>query len=565
MLDLLESEIRRVLLSLQIEPPAVIEFSRPKDPKFGDLSTNVAMSLARDVKQNPRQLAQHIIDGLDLQSVQLSKADVAGGGFINFYFAPAYVGEVIQRILREPDRYGRHRSGEGKRVNVEFVSANPTGPLSIGHGRQAVLGDVLCRLLANAGWSVIREYYFNNAGKQMKRLGDSVRLRYLQILGETVEFPDNHYEGEYIRDIAAQIADRHGDSWKTKDFQPFKEFAEEILFSAIRAVLKKIGLSFDVYFNEDSLYQEGKLDQLLSLLKEKRLTYTKDDALWLKTSDLNYTHGSRPDGDRVLVKSTGEPTYRLPDMAYHVTKFDRGFDRIIDIFGADHVAEYPDVLAALQALGYDIGRVSVLVHQFVTLSHEGEVLKMSKRKANFVTIDELVDALGSDVFRYFLVMRSHHSHFQFDLELARQQTMENPVYYVQNAHARICSIESKAVEKGHEWPSATPADLSLLTATEERDIVLKLDEYPELTRRLVQNLEVHPLTTYLEELAGLYHRYQTAGKKNDALRVVTDDAGLTLARLSLCRATRIVLARGLSLLGVSAPTYMAKKEDSDDQ
>lgn len=498
MLDVLESEIRRVLSSLNIEPPTVIEFSRPKDPKFGDLSTNVAMSLARDVKQNPRQLAQRIIDGLDLRSVQLSKADVAGGGFINFYFAPAYVGAVIQRILQEPARYGRHHSGEGRRVNVEFVSANPTGPLSIGHGRQAVLGDVLCRLLDNAGWTVTREYYFNNAGMQMKRLGDSVRLRYLEILGETVEFPDKHYEGEYIRDIAAQIADRHGDSWKAKDYRPFKAFAEEILFSAIRTVLKKIGLSFDVYFNEDSLYQEGKLDQLLSLLKEKGLTYTKDDALWLKTSDLSYTHGSRPEGDRVLVKSTGEPTYRLPDMAYHVTKFERGFDRIIDIFGADHVAEYPDVLAALKALGYDTGRVSVLVHQFVTLSHEGEVLKMSKRKANFVTIDELVDALGSDVFRYFLVMRSHHSHFQFDLELARQQTMENPVYYVQNAHARICSIEAKAVEKGYAWPSTSPADLSLLTATEERDIVLKLDEYPQLTQRLVQNLEVHPLTTYLE-------------------------------------------------------------------
>lgn len=565
MQDLLEAQIRRTLSSLQLTQPPTIEFSRPKDPKFGDLSTNVAMVLARDVKGNPRQLAQRIIDGLDLRSAQLSKAEVAGGGFINFHYAPTYVGDVIQRILNASENYGRHDSGQGRRVNVEFVSANPTGPLSIGHGRQAVLGDVLCRLLANSGWEVTREYYFNNAGMQMKRLGESVRLRYLEILGETVEFPEKHYEGEYIREIAARIAEQYGDSWRTKDYLAFKEFAEDILFSDIRTVLKKIGLSFDVYFNEDSLYQERKLEQLLTLLKEKGLTYTQENALWLRTSGLTYSHGTRPDGDRVLVKSTGEPTYRLPDMAYHITKFARGFDRIVDVFGADHVAEYPDVLAALQALGYDTSRVSVLVHQFVTLSHEGEVLKMSKRKANFVTIDELVDALGSDVFRYFLVMRSHHSHFQFDLELARRQTMDNPVYYVQNAHARICSIEAKAIERGYSWPSELPADLSLLKASEERDLALKLDEYPALTHRLVQNLEVHPLTTYLEELAGLYHRYQTAGKKNDALRVVTDDRDLTQARLSLCRATRGVLAHGLGLLGVTAPTFMSKKDESDDQ
>ncbi len=564
MRDLLDKEIRRVLASLSFREPEQIEFSRPKDTRFGDLSTNVAMTLARETKTNPRSLAKQIIEIL-AKPPQVEKIEMAGGGFINFYFSAAYAAEAIQRVMREKEAFGRHTFGNAAKVNVEFVSANPTGPLSIGHGRQAVLGDVICRLLENAGYLVTREYYFNNAGMQMKRLGESVRLRYIELLGMPVEFPDKHYEGEYIREISARIFEEQGDSWKDRDYVAFKDYAEAILFANIRNVLRKVGLSFDVYYNEDTLYQQGKLDSLLASLKAKNLTYERDGALWLRTSELTYEHGSRPETDKVLLKSTGEPTYRLPDMAYHITKFDRGFEKIIDIFGADHVAEYPDVLAALRALGYDTTRVSVLVHQFVTLSHEGEVLKMSKRKANFVTIDELVDALGSDVLRYFLVMRSHHSHFQFDLALAHQQTMENPVYYVQNAHARICSIEAKASEKGYTWPSDEPADLTLLQATEERDIIMKLGEYPELTHRLAVNLEVHPLTTFLEELAGLYHRYQTAGKKNEDLRVVTGSKSLTLARLCLCHATRIALAHGLKLLGVDAPSYMSRKDESDEQ
>jgi len=563
MRETLHKAIRRALTSLQVTEPDQIEFSRPKEAKFGDLSTNVAMTVARATKQNPRVLAQRIIDHIPMPA-QIEKMEIAGGGFINFYFSSSYVVETIRRILHEKDLYGRHDVGNGLSVNVEFVSANPTGPLSIGHGRQAVLGDVLCRLLSNSGYTVTREYYFNNAGMQMKRLGESVRLRYVELLGTAIDFPEKHYEGEYIRDIASKIVEEKGNAWKDQDYRAFKDYAETILFADIRNALQKIGLTFDVYFNEDTLYQQGKLDELLTLLKEKNLTYEKDGAVWLRTSDLSYPQGSRPEADKVLVKSSGEPTYRMPDMAYHVTKFDRGFDRIIDVFGADHVAEYPDVLAALHALGYETERVCVLVHQFVTLSHEGEVLKMSKRKANYVTIDELVDALGSDVFRYFLVMRSHHSHFQFDLELAHQQTMENPVYYVQNAHARICSIEAKANDKGYTWPADEPADLTLLMATEERDIVMKLDEFPELTRRLTDNLEVHPLTTFMEELAGLYHRYQTAGKKNEDLRVITENKALTLARLSLCCATRIVLAHGLDLLGVSAPSYMSRKDESED-
>lgn len=560
----LDQALRNALDKLGIRAPGEIPFTRTKDPKFGDLATNIALIVAKSIGQNPRVLAQSIADGMDTDTKRISKIEVAGGGFINFFFSPDYFHERVREIVRNEAAYGRSDTGTGMNANVEFVSANPTGPLSVGHGRQAVLGDVLCRILENSGYHVTREYYYNNAGAQMKKLGESVRIRYLQALGEDVVLPDKYYEGEYIRDIAEQIQNQHGDSWKTLDAASFLAFAEPILFANIRDVLSRVGIQFDVYFNEDTLYRENRLQTLISRFHQQGITYEKDGATWLRTGPLEYRHGPKPDVDKVIVKSTGEPTYRLPDMAYHITKFERGYDRIIDVFGADHVAEYPDVLAALGALGYDTARVTIVVHQFVTLSKEGEILKMSKRKANFVTIDELVDALGSDVFRYFLIMRSHHSHLQFDLELARQQTMENPVYYVQNAHARICSIEAKAREKGISWEDRE-VDLSVLTSAEERDIMQKLDEFPALLRRLAEVLEVHPVTTYLEELAGLYHRYQTAGKKNDAIRVVTANEVTTRARLWLCRATRIVLQRGLDILGVSAPTYMEQREESDEE
>lgn len=551
-------------MSLSISYDGDIIFTRTKDEKFGHLATNLAMMLAKQQNTNPRELAQQILSNLQLDSELVTKAEIAGGGFINFFFSPNYLYAQLSAIQKDLQNFGTHSFGQTKKVNVEFVSANPTGPLSIGHGRQAVLGDVIARILANAGYQVTREYYFNNAGVQMKKLGESVRLRYLELLGEPIEFPEKHYEGEYIRDIAQTILTEYKDSWKNSDFVPFKTVAEEILFADIKKVLKRLGLEFDVYFNEDTLYKNGNIDRLVKAFKEKNLTYEKDGALWLKTSTFDYEHGSQAENDKVIMKSTGEPTYRLPDMAYHVTKFERGFDYIIDIFGADHIAEYPDVLAGLKALGYETSHVRVLIHQFVTLLKEGEILKMSKRKANYVTIDELLDTLGTDVFRYFLIMRGHNSHLNFDLELAVKETMENPVFYVQNAHARICSIENKAISKGIDLTHTLNADLRLLGAQEEKDIIQKILEFPDLTKRLAEVLEVHPLTTYLEEIAGLYHRYQTAGKKNEALRMVTSNSELTLARLALCKTTKAVIAKGLHLLGVSAPTYMAREEEADN-
>ncbi len=564
MKEYLSRQLLSALQTVNISYSDEISFTRPKDEKFGHLATNLPMILAKEQKTNPRDLAQKIASALSLDPALVVKTEVAGGGFINFFFSPNYLYAQLRDIQNHLSSFGSHTFGRSKKVNVEFVSANPTGPLSIGHGRQAVLGDVIARILSNAGYDVTREYYFNNAGVQMKRLGESVRLRYMELLGESVTFPEKHYEGEYIRDIAKKILDEHGKSWRSSDYVPFKNVAEEILFAEIKKVLKRLDLEFDVYFNEDTLYKNGQIDRLVAAFKEKNLTYEKEGALWLKTSTFHYGHGPQAENDKVIIKSTGEPTYRLPDMAYHVTKFERGFHMIIDIFGADHIAEYPDVLAGLNALGYETSHVQVLIHQFVTLVKEGEVLKMSKRKANFVTIDELIDALGPDVFRYFLIMRGHNSHLNFDLELAVKSTMENPVYYVQNAHARICSIESKAQSRGIDLSKTQKADLSLLQAGEEKDIIQKLLEFPEITARLAKVLEVHPMTTYLEELAGLYHRYQTAGKKNEALRVITSHSELTLARLALCQVTKAVLAKGLNLLGVSAPTYMERDADNEN-
>ena len=557
----LTDQLKNALSTLSISYDKDVIFTRTKDEKFGHLATNLAMLLAKEQKRNPLELAREIVAKLQLDTELVTKAEIAGSGFINFFFNPNYLYTQLNAIRKNLPDFGTHFFGGSRKVNVEFVSANPTGPLSIGHGRQAVLGDVISRILTNAGYQVTREYYFNNAGVQMKKLGESVRLRYLELLGEPVDFPEKHYEGEYIKDIAQKIFTEHGDSWRVFDFLPFKNLAEEILFDDIKKVLKRLHLEFDIYFNEDSLYKNGSIDRLVKAFKEKNLTYEKDGALWLKTSTFEYEHGSKSENDKVIMKSTGEPTYRLPDMAYHITKFERGFDIIIDIFGADHIAEYPDVLAGLKALGYETSHVRVLIHQFVTLLKEGEILKMSKRKANYVTIDELIDRLGADVFRYFLIMRGHNSHLNFDLELAVKETMENPVFYVQNAHARICSIESKAESKGYTLSDSLNTNLTLLSAQEEKDLIQKLLEFPDLTQRLAIVLEVHPLTNYLEELAGLYHRYQTAGKKNEALRVITSNRKLTFARLALCQVTKTVIAKGLDILGISAPTYMAREEE----
>jgi arginyl-tRNA synthetase len=420
-------------LDITLEAPPV--FESPRLPEHGDLTTNIAMILGRKLKRNPRELARQIISRLDLDETLVGKVEIAGPGFVNFFLTPKFYQQRLRELVVHGDRYGHSEPGRGMRIQVEFVSANPTGPLTVGHGRGAVFGDTIARLLEWTGHRVEREYYFNNAGRQMRVLGDSVRLRYLELLGERTEFPEDYYQGEYIKEIARHLADQYGEKLREEPATgKFKEQAEEEIFADIKKTLKQLGIEFHSFFNENSLYEDGKISEVIEELRRRDLVYEKEGALWFKTSTL----GSEQ--DKVIVKSSGEPTYRLPDIAYHREKFRRGYDLIIDVFGSDHVATYPDVLAALKALDYDTEKVKVLIHQFVTITQAGEVVKMSTRKANFITLDELIEDVGADVVRYFFLMRTITSHLNFDLTLARQQSDENPVYYLQYAHARISSI-----------------------------------------------------------------------------------------------------------------------------
>ena len=544
---MIEQAVRQMgIESIQAES---IELLQPKQKEHGDLSTNIAMRLASDLKKNPRAIATEIMGYLDTSNPSLAKVEIAGPGFINFTFSDQVLFKRLSEILKQKTEYGRTQWGRQQKTQIEFVSANPTGPLTIGHGRQAVLGDTVARLLEATGHDITREYYFNNAGRQMRVLANSVRFRYLELLGEPVDFPEDHYQGEYIRDIAQTIVDEKGDSLKAgEDLSYFQAKAETAIFEDIKGTAARLGITFDVFYNEKSLYDTGKIDAVLKLLREKNLAYDQDGAVWFKTTELGM------DQDRVIVKSTGEPTYRLPDIAYHRDKFDRGFDLVIDIFGADHIATYPDVLAGMQALGYDPSKVKVLIHQFVTLTEGKEKVKMSTRKANFVTLDELMDEVGADVTRYFFLNRSMSSHLNFDLTLAKTESDENPVYYVQYAHARICSIIQHAISQGID-PEAE-ADLSLLTTSEEKDLIKKLSDYPQIVSDAAEKFEPHHIPTYLEELATVYHKFQHAGKVDPAMRVVTEDHSLSRARLKLCKATQIVLSNGLTLLGISQPEKM---------
>ena len=519
-----------------------LQFDIPKSEDHGDLSSNAAMMLSKKLKKNPREIAKLIIDSLNIDSSVISKVEIAGPGFINFFFHPNFFSDIINQIIAEQDNFGRSDKFKGRKANVEFVSANPTGPLTVGHGRNAVVGDTVANLLEWIGYEVDREYYFNNAGRQMRVLGDSVRLRYLELLGEKINFPEDYYQGEYIKDIARLLFDEHGDKLKDEDAEGiFKQTAEREIFKDIKKSLNKLNINHKIFFNENSLYEEGKIEQLLRTFKEKNLSYEKDGAVWLRLTELG------KEQDKVIVKSTGEPTYRLPDIAYHITKFQRGYDLMVDLFGSDHNATYPDVLAGLQALGYDVSKVKVLIHQFVTITKDGEIVKMSTRKANYITLDELVDEVGKDVVRYFFNMRNITSHMNFDLTLAKKQSDENPVFYLQYAHARICSI-IRTVSK--ENLSANYSNLHLLNSQEEVQLLKKLNLFKEEVLYAAENFETHRICTYLEELAALFHKFYTFR------RILGSEKDIAEARLALVNAVKIVLKNGLSILGVSAPEQM---------
>jgi arginyl-tRNA synthetase len=519
-----------------------ITFEVPKISAHGDLSSNAAMLLTKKLNRKPREIAAEIISKLEIDPEAIAKVEIAGPGFINFFFTKTFIAEITKDILALEKSYGRSDKFAGKKANVEFVSANPTGPLTVGHGRNAVFGDTLANLLEWVGYLVDREYYFNNAGRQMRVLGDSVRLRYLELLGQNIEFPQDYYQGEYIKDIAKSLIDEYGEKLSDEPAEgKFKDKAESEIFKDIKKTLERLGIIHKVFFNENSLYEEGKIKGILESFKEKNLSYEKDGATWLKLTELGN------DQDKVIVKSTGEPTYRLPDIAYHAEKFKRNYDLMIDIFGSDHNATYPDVLAGLKSLGYDPAKVKVLIHQFVTIMEGGEVVKMSTRKANYITLDQLVDEVGRDVVRYFFNMRDISTHMNFDLAVAKKQSDENPVFYLQYAHARICSI-LKMIEK--EELKASTENLNLLESNEEQQLLRKLHEFREEVLASAELCETHRICSYLEELAAVFHKFYTF------CRILGTEKKLAEARVALAMATKIVLKNGLSILGVNAPERM---------
>ena len=540
----LYKEIKKAIQKLNF-PEVDYQFDRPKFDAHGDISLNLAMLLSKPLKKNPRQIASEIIDNLTLDPAIVDHLEIAGPGFINVFLADQVLQNSVLTIIEEKDRYGKFTHGQGKRVLVEFVSANPTGPLSVGHGRQAVLGDTIARLLEWMGYEVTREYYFNNAGRQMRVLGDSVRLRYLQLLGEEIDFPADYYQGEYIVEIARKLVDEYGDKLKhdsEKHLEIFKEKAETEIFADIKNTLHRLGIEFDNYFNESDLYTNGEIDKLIAFFRKKDLAYDKDGAVWFRATRFGL------DQDRVIVKSSGEPTYRLPDMAYHKNKFERGYDLLVDIFGSDHIATYPDVLAGIQAMGYDAGRVKVLINQFVTLYEGKEKVKMSTRRANFITVDELIDMVGVDVTRWFYLMRSMSSHLNFDIKLAKTQSDENPVYYNQYAHARICSILRNAEEQGITLNNSSA--VSCLTEPADKALIKKLMDFPTFVLKSAGEYEPHLLINFLSEISTAFHKFYTE------CRVITDDLTVTQARLALCMATKTVLANGFKIVGVAAPERM---------
>ncbi len=545
-------ERSRAAGQLATAPPAAASVEAPKDPAHGDAASNVALVMARGEKKPPRAIAEIIRARLELPP-EVAEAAVAGAGFINFRMAPAFWHGELRRAAAEGERFWRPQIGAARKVQVEFLSANPTGPLTVGHGRNAVLGDTLARMHEATGFAVTREYYFNNGGRQMKLLGESVRARYLEELGRPAAMPEDGYQGEYIRDIARAMVQRHGEALadaagESKTLEIFRAAAEEAIFADIRRTCERLGIRFDVYTNELDLIRGGQVDAVIEGLRARGLIAEYDGALWLKGEPLGLPK------DRVLVRSGPgrEPTYRTPDIAYHIEKLRRGFDSVIDVFGADHIAEHQGVLAAVKALGHDVAPIHAIIYQFVTLTRGGEKVKMSTRKATYVTLDQLVDEVGADVVRFFFLFRKHDSHLDFDLDLAKRQAPENPVFYVQYAHARLASVFREAEKKG----MGLPADRSLIDlaplSEEEIGLARKLIGLPGVVRGAVESLEPHRVPFYLLELAGDFHRYYNKPSN----RIISEQRELSLARLFLARVLMEGITSGLGLLGVSAPDRM---------
>jgi len=520
-------------------------FEPTKDPAHGDLSTNAAMVLAKLLKKSPREIAAVLIRALS-RNPHIASAGMEGPGFINIRIGDPALVETLKSVLTLGADYGRSRKYAGKRALVEFVSANPTGPLHVGHVRGAVVGDTAAELLQAVGYEVTREYYYNDAGVQMQMLGLSVQARYRQLFGIHSPLPENGYKGDYIRYIAAGLKTSRGDSLlEENSWKPFTEYAASLLMTIIMDELRRLRVTFDATFSEQSLHASGAVAKTLKQLAEQGATYEKDNALWLRTS----LYGDEK--DRVLVKSDGEATYVTPDIAYHCDKYARGFDRLVNVMGHDHHSQIERVKIALQLMKYDLSQLHYLLNQMVSIQRGGEKVKLSTREGQFMTMMEMLEELGPDVTRYFYAQRSYKAQMIFDWDLAKKQSMDNPVYYLQYVHARACSIEEKAIERDIR-PSATfDFDPAPLSGERERALLLKLFFYPSVVMDAAERLESQLIPIYLEDLAKTFHTYYQAQRVLDQ-----EDAAGSVARLHLVLAVRRVMRNGLALLKVSAPERM---------
>lgn len=527
-------------------PDFVVEV--PREKEHGDLASNLALVLARQAQRTPREIAQTLCRHLETAGTWISKVEVAGPGFLNFWLDPGWLYLIPPLVEAAGDRWGNGQLGSGQKVQVEFVSANPTGLLHMGNARGAALGDTLANLLEACGYTVTREFYINDAGHQIEAFAASLEARYLQLFGHAVPLPDEGYHGEDLRHTVRSFADVHGDRYvhasPEERRQALVTFALEEKLAEMRRSLARFGVEYDVWFSEKSLHARGAVREAIAALERKGYIYQEDGALWFRASALSEAK------DEVVVRSSGVPTYFAADIAYHQDKFARGFDWVINIWGADHHGHVGRLKAALAALGYDPARLTVIIMQLVRLFQGGELLRMSKRTGQYVTLDELLDEVGKDAARYFFIMRSADSHLDFDLDLAKAQSQENPVYYVQYAHARIASILRHAAAAGYLVPLAAEVNLTVLRHEAELELLRKIADWPGVVEGAARALEPHRLPYYAHELASLFHKFYTQ------CRVLHQDPELRAARLVLVKVTQLTLARALSLMGVTAPESM---------
>jgi arginyl-tRNA synthetase len=527
-------------------PPVFLE--RPREKAHGDWATNIAMVMAKQLQLKPQEIAEIICEFIEDKEGYIEKIEVAGPGFINFFLSSKYLYKILQEIEEKGELFGRSNLGQGKKVQIEFVSANPVGPMHVGHGRWAAVGDSLANILEATGYRVTREFYLNDYGRQMDIFAKSVSIRYAQLLGEDLAFPEDGYQGEYIKDIAREIIAKEGDKYlkfeAKKREEIFKEIAYQQVIEHIKNTLKQMDVNFDVWFSERTLHTSSAVKKAIKELKDRGYVFEKDGAIWFKAS----TFGDEK--DRVLIRENGEPTYFAADVAYHKNKLERGFEKIINIWGADHHGYVARVKAAVQAFGYPAETVEILLGQLVNLLKSGEPVRMSKRTGEMVTLDELLEEVGKDALRFLLLMRSTDSPLDLDIELAVKESNENPVYYVQYAHARICSILRYAETEGVKLPIPGKSDYSLLKERPELDLIRKLAEWPEVLEVAAKHLAPYYLTRYAQELASIFHYFYTK------CRVISQNDALTSARLALVRSSQIVLKSVLQTIGVSAPERM---------